>query len=92
LSRIVRVLLLIAALALALPAQSAGIVEDVKALVEQGKSGQAYDLAARHPELLGDPAFDYYYGVAAVVADFNGSTNTIVRPVQFLNVLKCSTC
>jgi hypothetical protein len=40
--------------------------DDVKALVEQGRSREAYELATKHPDLLGDPTFDYYYGVAAV--------------------------
>lgn len=51
---------------------SAGPTEDVKALVEQGRSKEAYEFGAKHPELLGDPAFDYFYGVAATDAGHAG--------------------
>ncbi|HEY6281989.1 MAG TPA: surface lipoprotein assembly modifier [Burkholderiales bacterium] len=37
-------------------------------MLEQGKSKEAYELGKQHPELLGDPVFDFYYGVAAIDA------------------------
>jgi hypothetical protein len=40
--------------------------DDIKALVEQGKAADAYSLGAKTPELLGQPAFDFYFGVAAI--------------------------
>ncbi len=44
----------------------ATVADEVKAMLEQGKPKDAYELGRQHPELLGDPAFDFYYGVAAV--------------------------
>ncbi|HVS27381.1 MAG TPA: hypothetical protein VHE58_08825 [Burkholderiales bacterium] len=40
------------------------VVDDVKMLLEQGKSKKAYELGRQHPERLGDPLFDFFYGVA----------------------------
>lgn len=69
--RALRLLLAVGVLGLAAPAFS-GPAEDLKALVEQGKSKDAYDLGAQHPELLGNPLFDYYFGVAATDAGHAG--------------------
>jgi hypothetical protein len=44
----------------------AALPDEMKALIEQGKPGEAYDLGEQHSEQLGDPAFDFFYGVAAV--------------------------
>jgi hypothetical protein len=44
----------------------AEIADEMKALIEQGKPKQAYELGLNHPELMGDPLFDYAFGVAAV--------------------------
>jgi len=44
----------------------AAIADEVKAMLEQGKSKDAYELGSQHPELLGEPAFDFYFGVAAI--------------------------
>src|SRR5581483_1999341 len=61
------------AFAAALPlAVQAATADDVKALVEQGKAADAYALGRQHPEELGNPAFDFYYGVAAVDAGHAG--------------------
>ena len=38
----------------------------MKVLIEQGKAKQAYELGLKHPELMGEPLFDYAFGVAAV--------------------------
>lgn len=46
----------------------AAISDEVKTMLEQGKSKEAYELGRQHPELLGDPVFDFYYGVAAIDA------------------------
>jgi len=40
--------------------------DDVKALLEAGKASAAYDEAKKHPEQIGDPAFDFFYGIAAI--------------------------
>jgi len=48
-----------AALAQAAPA------DDVRALLEQGRSAEAYALGQKHPEELGKPEFDFYYGIAS---------------------------
>ncbi len=39
--------------------------DDLKALLEQGKAAQAYELGRKTPEALGDPVFDFYFGIAA---------------------------
>src|ERR1700754_1596664 len=40
--------------------------DDIKALVDKGNSSAAYELGKKHPELLGDPSFDFYFGLAAI--------------------------
>ena len=47
-------------------ARSASIAEDLKNLIEQGKLSDAYRLGQAHPDQLGDPDFDFFYGLAAV--------------------------
>ncbi|MBV8030987.1 MAG: DUF560 domain-containing protein [Betaproteobacteria bacterium] len=55
------------ALVCALPLFAAAApADDVKSLLDQGKSAEAYALGKRYPEELGNPAFDFYYGVAAI--------------------------
>jgi hypothetical protein len=49
------------------PAQ-AGVPEDMKRLIEQRRSDQAYELGLQHSDMLGSPLFDYYFGIAAVDA------------------------
>ena len=39
---------------------------DVKALIEKGNSAAAYVLGKQNPQELGNPVFDFYFGVAAV--------------------------
>lgn len=48
------------------PVAYSASADEVKALVEQGKSAEAYALGREHPEALGVPAFDFYFGVAAI--------------------------
>lgn len=40
--------------------------DEVKALLDQGNAAAAYELAKKHPNELGNPAFDLYFGVAAI--------------------------
>jgi hypothetical protein len=47
-------------------------VDDVKALLEKGNARAAYEEAKKHPDQLGDPAFDFYFGVAAINAGHAG--------------------
>ena len=46
----------------------ASVADEVKAMLEQGKAKEAYELGRQHPELFGEPTFDFYYGVAAIDA------------------------
>lgn len=56
------------ALGLFSPFAIAAPADDVKALFERGEARQAYELARKTPEELGNPSFDYYYGMAAIDA------------------------
>jgi hypothetical protein len=58
--RLFLLLLLCPLLALGAPA------DDMKALLESGKAAEAYALGKQNPDQLGYPAFDFYFGVAAV--------------------------
>jgi hypothetical protein len=40
--------------------------DDMRVLLEQGRAADAYALGRKHPEELGKPEFDFYFGVAAV--------------------------
>ena len=40
--------------------------DDIKALIEKGDSKAAYELGKKYPDQLGEPAFDFYFGVAAI--------------------------
>jgi len=40
--------------------------DDIKALVEKGDARGAYEFGRKHPDQLGNPAFDFYFGVAAI--------------------------
>src|SRR5512141_2161811 len=54
------------------PALLAAPGDDVKTLLEQGKAADAYAEGKKHPEQLGDPAFDFFFGVAAIDAGHPG--------------------
>lgn len=57
------------AIALAIAATaSAQTPEQIRGLLEKGDASGAYELARKAPERLGDPAFDFVFGVAAVNA------------------------
>lgn len=40
--------------------------DDLKVLLDQGKSAEAYQLGRSTPEQLGNPAFDFFYGIAGI--------------------------
>ncbi len=40
--------------------------DDIKALLTKGGAKAAYELGKSHPDQLGNPAFDFYFGVAAI--------------------------
>lgn len=40
--------------------------DDVKALAQAGRAADAYALGKQHPEAMGDPAFDFFFGIAAI--------------------------
>jgi hypothetical protein len=42
--------------------------DDLKALLEKGQAAEAYDLGRQHEDQLGNPFFDFYFGVAAIGA------------------------
>ena len=44
---------------------NADVADEMKVLIEQRKPAEAFALGNKHPELMGDPLFDYFYGVAA---------------------------
>ena len=63
----VRHCLLAACLCLALPAPLlAAPADDLKALLESGRAAEAYAVGLQHPDLLGDSAFDFHFGIAAI--------------------------
>jgi hypothetical protein len=42
--------------------------DDLKALLEKGQAAEAYELGRQHQDQLGNPFFDFYFGVAAIGA------------------------
>jgi hypothetical protein len=56
------------ALAIMLSAGSAlaDVADEIKVLIEQGKAKEAYELGLKHQDQLGEPRFDYAFGVAAI--------------------------
>jgi hypothetical protein len=67
-----RTILLVSLGVLAPLAAIAAPADDVKALIDQGKAAEAYALGKKYPDQLGNPAFDFYYGVAAIDAGHAG--------------------
>ena len=56
----------VAACVVLAPCAFAAPADDLKILLEQGKHADAYRQALRTPGEIGNPAFDFYYGVAAI--------------------------
>ena len=54
------------------PGLLAALADDVKSLLERGDARAAYEHAKKHSDQLGDPAFDFYFGVAAINAGHAG--------------------
>ena len=46
--------------------------DEVRALMEAGKPAEAYALGKRSPDALGDPTFDFFFGVAAIETGHSG--------------------
>lgn len=46
--------------------------DEVRGLLEQNKAQEAYQLGRATPDQLGDPAFDFFYGIAAIDAGHPG--------------------
>jgi hypothetical protein len=44
----------------------ADVADEMKALIEQNKAKEAYELGLKHQDLLGEDRFDYVFGVAAI--------------------------
>lgn len=44
----------------------ADVADQIKVLIEQNKAKEAYELGLKHQDQLGDPRFDYAFGVAAI--------------------------
>jgi hypothetical protein len=53
-------------------AANAAPADDIKALIEKGNSAAAYALGKQSPQELGNPVFDFYFGVAAVDSGHSG--------------------
>jgi len=47
-------------------AASGAPADEVRALLEQGRSAEAYALGRRHPDEMGKPEFDFHFGIAAI--------------------------
>lgn len=63
----------LAALAAALSFSARGQApEELRALLDRGQAEAAYQLGRRAPERLGDPAFDLYFGIAAINSGRSG--------------------
>ncbi|MFO1321502.1 MAG: hypothetical protein U1F52_17980 [Burkholderiales bacterium] len=54
--------------ALLVPPVAAAPVDEISALLKRGAAKEAYERSRRYPEQLGEPAFDYFYGIAAIDA------------------------
>lgn len=46
--------------------------DDIRALLEQNKFAEAYQAGRANPDHYGDPAFDFYFGIAAIDAGHAG--------------------
>ncbi len=64
--------LLAAALTVACANAFGAVADDIKTLMEQNKFTEAYQLGKQNPDQLGDPLFDFYYGISALDAGVPG--------------------
>jgi hypothetical protein len=64
--------LLAAALTVACANAFGAVADDVKALMEQNKFTEAYQLGKQNPDQLENPLFDFYYGISALDAGVPG--------------------
>jgi hypothetical protein len=42
------------------------VIADMKSLIEQGRFLDAFNLGLKNESLIGDPIYDYYFGIAAI--------------------------
>lgn len=70
-ARCLSAIAVLAAFAVA-PAAHAAPADEVKALLEGGKPAEAYRVGKERPEQLGNPSFDFFFGVAAIDAGHAG--------------------
>jgi len=68
----VKISILAALATLAVTGVQAAPADDVKALLEQNKPLEAYNLGRANPGQLGSPIFDFFYGIAAIDAGHAG--------------------
>lgn len=54
------------------PAAWSAPADEVRSLLEQNKAQEAYRLGRASPDQLGDPTFDFFYGIAAIDAGHAG--------------------
>src|SRR6185295_15935054 len=54
------------------PVLYAGPVEEIKALLDRGNPAAAYKHGKSHPDELGNPSFDFYFGIAAIDSGHSG--------------------
>jgi len=50
----------------------AAIADDIKHLLDQNRFVDAYDIGRNSPDSYGDPAFDFFFGIAAIDAGHAG--------------------
>jgi len=65
-TRLVKALLCGLTIIVLAPVLHAGPVDDIKALVEAGNAAAAYKYGKSHPDELGNPSFDFYFGIASI--------------------------
>jgi hypothetical protein len=54
------------------PVLYAGSVEEIKALLDHGNAAAAYRFGKSHPDEMGNPSFDFYFGIAAIDSGHSG--------------------
>ena len=71
-NRVARTLICGLSVVALVPVLYAGSVEELKSLIDHGNPAAAYRYAKSHPDELGDPSFDFYFGIAAVDSGHSG--------------------